>query len=96
MLTLPRPSFRESLDNITVVIVRFISDGTMETSNEGAERAEDEETDEMTVLVDEGGVVPKEDDELDVDNEVIIREVSPSPESSVAVDSTSTAAAEGS
>lgn len=90
---------RESLDNITVVIVRFISDGTMETSNEGAERAEDEETDEMTVLVDEGGVVPKEDDEglsLDVDNEVIIREVSPSPESSVAVDSTSAAAAEGS
>jgi hypothetical protein len=99
MLTLPRPSYRESLDNITVVIVRFISDGTMETSNEGAERAEDEETDEMTVLVDEGGVVPKEDDEglsLDVDNEVIIREVSPSPESSVAVDPTSTAAAEGS
>merc|ERR1711879_632325 len=44
---------RESLDNITVVIVRFISDGTMETSNEGAERTEDDETDEMTVLVDE-------------------------------------------
>ena len=53
MLTLLHTSYRESLDNITVVIVRFISDGTMETSNEGAERADDEETDEMTVLVDE-------------------------------------------
>jgi protein phosphatase 1L len=76
---------RESLDNITVVIVRFISDGTMETSNDGADRANEEETDEMTVLLDEGGVVPQEEDDeegvaLDVDNEVIIREVNPSEE----------------
>jgi hypothetical protein len=57
----------------------------METSNDGADRANEEETDEMTVLLDEGGVVPQEEDDeegvaLDVDNEVIIREVNPSEE----------------